>query len=137
MSLKAFHIVFVTASILLAVLFAVWSLVNYFHSGALPDLLFGLGSLVVAVALVFYERYALKKLKNISYLSVLASLSLAPQPARACAACFGQSDSPLAEGMNMGILSLLLVVVFVLGGIAAFFVYLMKRSAAAAASETV
>jgi len=68
MSLKAFHIVFVTASILLAVLFAVWSLVNYFHSGALSDLLFGLGSLVVGVALVFYERYALKKLKDISYL---------------------------------------------------------------------
>src|SRR5882672_7325109 len=31
MSLKAFHIVFVTASIVLAVLFGVWSLVNYFQ----------------------------------------------------------------------------------------------------------
>ena len=68
MSLKAFHIVFVTASIVLAVLFAVWSLVNYFQGGALPDLLFGVGSLGAAVALAFYEKYALKKLKNISYL---------------------------------------------------------------------
>jgi len=68
MSLKAFHIVFVTASIVLAVLFAVWSLVNYFQGGTLQDLLFGVGSLVAAVALVFYEKYALKKLKDISYL---------------------------------------------------------------------
>ncbi len=68
MSLKAFHIIFVTASILLALLFGVWSLIGYFQGGTLGDLLFGIGSLVVAVALVFYERYALKKLKNISYL---------------------------------------------------------------------
>ena len=68
MSLKAFHIVFVTASIILAVLFGVWSLVTYFQGGTLADLLFGLGSLIVAVALGFYEKYALKKLKNISYL---------------------------------------------------------------------
>ena len=68
MSLKAFHIVFVTASIVLAVLFGIWSFLNYFHDGALKDLLFGIGSLLAGVALVFYERYALKKLKNISYL---------------------------------------------------------------------
>jgi hypothetical protein len=68
MSLKAFHIVFVTASIVLALLFGIWSLVNYAQDGPLNDLLFGIGSLVAGVALVFYEKYALKKLKNISYL---------------------------------------------------------------------
>jgi flagellar biogenesis protein FliO len=68
MSLKAFHIVFVTASILLALLFGVWSLVNYFQGGVGSDLLFGVGSLVAMIALIFYEKYALKKLKNISYL---------------------------------------------------------------------
>ena len=56
---------------------------------------------------------------------VMASL---PHTASACAACFGRSDSKLAQGMNMGILSLLVVVVFVLGGFAAFFVYLVRRS---------
>ena len=68
MSLKAFHIVFVTASIVLALAFGGWSLANYFQGGTVGDLLFGIGSLVVSVALVFYEKYALKKLKNISYL---------------------------------------------------------------------
>jgi len=55
----------------------------------------------------------------------------------ACAACYGKSDSPLAQGMNWGIFSLLTVVVCVLGGIAGFFVFLARKSAmtpAAAAS---
>jgi len=68
MSLKAFHIVFVTASIVLALLFGIWSLKTYFDGGTPQNLWFGVGSLAAAVALVFYERYALKKLKDISYL---------------------------------------------------------------------
>ena len=35
----------------------------------------------------------------------------------------------MAQGMNMGILSLLLVVMAVLAGIASFFIYLMVRAA--------
>ena len=61
------------------------------------------------------------------------ALMFAPGSLRACAACYGQSDSPLAKGMNWGILSLLAVVVFVLGSVAVFFVYLAKKSAAAGA----
>jgi heme/copper-type cytochrome/quinol oxidase subunit 2 len=60
----------------------------------------------------------------------------APNSAQACAACFGRSDSKLAEGMNWGIFSLLAVVVFVLGGVAAFFIYLAKRAAASAGGES-
>ncbi len=52
----------------------------------------------------------------------------------ACAACFGQSDAPMAQGMNMGIFTLLLVVLSVLLGIAAFFFYLLRRAARLAAS---
>jgi len=53
----------------------------------------------------------------------------APPELLACAACYGKSDSALAQGMNWGILSLLAVVGFVLSGITSFFVYLAKRSA--------
>ena len=63
----------------------------------------------------------------------LAVLALAPvcwpEISSACAACYGQSDSPLAKGMNWGIFSLLAVVATVLGTIASFFVYLGRRSA--------
>jgi len=69
MSLKAFHLVFIIASILLAGGFAAWSLVNYFSTGGrLSDLWTGLGSALVALGLVGYEIYFLKKLKNVSYL---------------------------------------------------------------------
>jgi hypothetical protein len=58
--------------------------------------------------------------------------ALHPQGLFACAACFGKSDSPMARGMNMGIFSLLAVVVTVLSGVAGFFIYLARRSAQAA-----
>jgi hypothetical protein len=56
--------------------------------------------------------------------------------AAACAVCTGTSDSPLAQGMNWGILTLLVVVVGVLFGIAAFFTYLARRAAAIAPEPT-
>ena len=69
MSLKAFHLVFIIASILLAFGFAAWSLLNY-HSpnGSTTDLVVGLGSLAGGLGLIGYEIYFLKKLKNVSFL---------------------------------------------------------------------
>ena len=51
-----------------------------------------------------------------------------PQGASACAACFGISDSPLAKGMNWGILSLLVIVLGVLAGIATAGIYFVRRA---------
>jgi hypothetical protein len=65
-----------------------------------------------------------------------AALALHADAALACAACYGKSDSPLAQGMNWGIFSLLGVVVTVLGGIACCAVFLAKRAAAHAASAS-
>ena len=50
----------------------------------------------------------------------------------ACAACYGKSDSPLAAGMNWGIMSLLVTVVFVLGSVASFFIFLARKAATVA-----
>src|SRR5438270_11327575 len=52
----------------------------------------------------------------------------------ACAACYGQSDSPLAAGMNWAIMSLLGVIGLVLCGVTTFFVYLVKKSTPGAAA---
>ena len=63
--------------------------------------------------------------------SLGASLGLLlawPRTVAACATCFGQSDSPLAEGMNWGIFALLVVIVTVLAGVASFFVFLARRA---------
>jgi hypothetical protein len=69
MSLKAFHLVFITASCALAFGCGVWALKDYFSpDGVTSDLVFGLVSFAIGVALIIYERYFLKKLKKESYL---------------------------------------------------------------------
>jgi len=69
MSLKAFHLVFITSAIVLAFGFGAWLLKGYFTpEGRVRDLVFGGISVVVGIALIFYERYFLKKTKNVSYL---------------------------------------------------------------------
>ena len=69
MSLKAFHVIFITAACALAFGCGVWGFKNYFSAeGRVLDLIFGIGSFIVGVALIFYERYFLKKLKDVSYL---------------------------------------------------------------------
>ncbi len=69
MSLKAFHLIFITAAIALAFGCGVWGLKDFFSGqGGAWDLVFGLGSLAAGVGLILYERYFLKKLKRVSYL---------------------------------------------------------------------
>lgn len=68
MSLKAFHIVFITASVLLAFGFGAWSLVGYLDTGRWVDLVYGTVSVGIGVGLIVYGRYFLKKLRDISYL---------------------------------------------------------------------
>jgi len=63
-----------------------------------------------------------------------------PRAAHACATCYGASDSPMAQGMNWGIMTLLAVIGCVLGGVVSFFVYLgvraSKHPAAAAPGQS-
>lgn len=53
---------------------------------------------------------------------------LTKQSALGCAACYGASDSPLAQGMNWGIMVLLGFIGCVLVGISSFFVYIVRRA---------
>ena len=69
MSLKAFHLVFITAASALAVGFGIWELKNGFSKdGSAWDFVYGIASFIVGIGLLFYERYFLKKLKDVSYL---------------------------------------------------------------------
>jgi hypothetical protein len=58
------------------------------------------------------------------------ALLFAASRASACAVCGGQSDAPMARGMTLGILFLLVVVGGVLGGITAVGVFFARRAAA-------
>ena len=68
MSLKAFHLIFILASIALAFGFGAWLARNYFQEGGAWNLIGSLASAASGVGLIFYERYFLKKTKNVSYL---------------------------------------------------------------------
>ena len=69
MSLKAFHVIFITAASALSFGCGIWAIKNYAGAdGRLVDLLFGLGCFASAIGLIIYERYFLKKLKNVGYL---------------------------------------------------------------------
>jgi hypothetical protein len=78
------------------------------------------------------SRFRISKL----FWALLAAVAvLQTQPLFACAACYGKSDSPLAAGMNWGIMCLLGVVVFVLGSVASFFIFLAKKAASVRAIQ--
>ena len=69
MSLKTFHLIFITASCALAFGCGVWGLRDFLSpEGGASDLIFGLGSSAAGIGLILYERYFLKKLKKVSYL---------------------------------------------------------------------
>jgi len=59
---------------------------------------------------------------------VLAVLCGLPRAAAACSVCFGASDSPMAAGVNSGILAMLAVIGSVLLGFGTFIVYLIRRA---------
>ena len=61
MSLKAFHLIFVTLLTLLSLGFSGWAFAN-------GKIIFGASGIAAAILVVIYGIYFLKKLKKISYL---------------------------------------------------------------------
>jgi hypothetical protein len=68
MSLKAFHIFFISVSILLTLGFGVWGVTSFENTGNSGHLYLAIGSFVAMVLLAVYFRWFLRKLKNESYL---------------------------------------------------------------------
>lgn len=68
MSLKAFHIIFVAASLAVSLFLGIWAFMSYQTTHARTDLAYVATSAVAIVALLCYGRYFLRKLKHISYL---------------------------------------------------------------------
>ncbi len=61
---------------------------------------------------------------------MITAMFLAAWPSKlvACAVCFGDPNSSMTQGMNVGIIALLMVSGMVLSAIGVFFFYLFKRS---------
>lgn len=69
MSLKAVHLVFVTALSALCFGVGVWKVPDFLsNEGGAADLLFGCGAFLCGAGVIYYGRYFLRKLKSIGYL---------------------------------------------------------------------
>ncbi len=68
MSLKAFHVVFITVSTLLCAGFAAWSAHQYLATSGTTYLALALAGFSGAVGLPVYGVWFLKKMKKVSYL---------------------------------------------------------------------
>jgi len=68
MSLKAFHIFFVAASVLLSFGFTVWAFIDFAETKQALDIAWAALGLITGVALIFYGKFVLKKLKQFPYL---------------------------------------------------------------------
>jgi hypothetical protein len=69
MSLKAFHIFFVSLASLMTLCCGVWALKTYFSPEPQAwQLWFGIGCLLTSVGLMIYGRSFIRKTKGMSYL---------------------------------------------------------------------
>ncbi len=68
MSLKTFHLIFITVSTLLSFGMAVWALQQYRAAHVPGHLAFAVAALFLGLGLIIYGRYFLRKLKGIGYL---------------------------------------------------------------------
>lgn len=70
----------------------------------------------------------MKLFRSIISAIVMASCAGVCLNVHACSVCFGDPQSSLTMGLHMGVLTLLIIVLLVLGGFAAFFLRLRKLS---------
>lgn len=64
MSLKTFHLIFITIATLFAIWFALWSIRSFIYDSTNNlDLFLGILSLIAAVALIIYDIKVFRKFK--------------------------------------------------------------------------
>jgi len=68
MSLKTFHLIFITVASLFCFWFGAWMWRAYQSEGVPTDLYYAIGSGLAGVTLVVYECFFLKKLSKVSFL---------------------------------------------------------------------
>ncbi len=138
MSLRIFHIFFITVSIILCIGFGWWSLGKTEAAGYYLGL--GVISLASAVALVIYSGRFLEKsiglismiYKPVKYLKqlVAACMLISAHPLAACSLCFGNVTGKMASAVSLAVVFMLVITGTVLCGFAGFFIYLWKRAKA-------
>lgn len=140
MNLKAFHIVFVTASSLLAFLFGGWSLRLSSTQDSLGYLTLGVLSFLFGAVMIVYGFWFWRKIKTpeeerrrrrklFQSVPVLAlALLFSDTAALACSVCYGEAEGPMLDAARMGVWLLYGMVLVLQASFITFFVYLARRA---------
>ena len=129
MSLKFFHIVFITVSTLMCLVVGLWAIDAYRSDGDAMWMALALGSFAGGACLVVYGTRFLQKFRKLGVAGLFAAGTLGwPADALACAVCLGNTQSSLRDGMNAGILALLGFAGFIIVSFAIFFIYLWRKA---------
>jgi hypothetical protein len=139
-SLKGFHVLLISLSSLLGLLFAGWSFHAFRATGQTGHLVFAGLSLLVAAGLAVYvvwfarvvrtrDEEDRRRRKLIHPLAVLAAaFLLSARPAAACAVCYGEAQGPMIDAARLGVFLLFGLVLAVQVGFVGFFVRLGRRA---------
>ena len=119
MNLRGFHLLFITASTLLAL-----GLAAYCWRAGSP-----LGASTAAVAAVGLVAYGIWFRRKAKMLVTAAVLWLVAHDAvRACQSCYGKAEGAMIDGARMGVFLLVAVTLSVQVGFVAFFFHLRRRA---------
>lgn len=127
MSLKAFHLVFIMASVALCFFFAYWCLESYWAGELGPYLLTAVLSAACGVGLLFYAQLVRRKLKVVLAAALLSCALMQAGTAVACAVCYGDPTHPTSIALTYAVYFLLGTIGMVLAGFVVMIVNYNRR----------
>jgi len=139
-SLRAFHLLFIAASTLLAFGLGGWCVHASRSAGAGNYLALGIASFVCGIGLIVYGAWFQRKIRSAEEERerrrrsmhrvpvLLAAWVLGSRAAEACSVCFGEADGPMIDAARLGVWLLFGLVLAIQIGFVAFFVQLHRRA---------
>ncbi len=135
MSLRSFHLFFITISTLLAIFLLGWGIYDYRATGASIGIILAVvGALGLILLIKYFLWFRSKHFENLSMFFALLGtgwISFGHSSiAEACAVCYSDPDSLMTKGALTGVLVLLAIIVAVLGLILTLALSWIKRARA-------
>lgn len=109
MSLRYFHMVFISISAVFAAGLAVWAIGDYRLTGNTTNLILGIGAAISVLPILFYAGWFWRKSRRLTDSSLSIAMIVAgmaamvPDTSLACAVCFADPDSLMSKGARWGV----------------------------------
>lgn len=131
MSLKAFHILFISLAVLLSFAFAVWAFRAAGSGQGAGMQAAGYAATAFGIALVVYGILFWRKMRR-QGLMALGALTvlwlLDASSVTACTVCYGEAEGPMIEAARKGVWLMIGIVAAMQISFGSFFIYLWRRA---------